>query len=135
MVIDYIPLKELLQELGGFIPNIYHLLQRVGQKKNKFYALMDLMSGYHQFPLDPAMYVMTVFVTFMGVFEWLQVPMGVKPAANYFFHTTIMNIVLVELVFFICEVFLDDMLVYGSNAEEYVMNLRLYLRNFLDIRL
>ena len=56
MVIDYIPLKELLQELGGFIPNIYHLLQRVGQKKNKFYALMDLMSGYHPFPLDPAIY-------------------------------------------------------------------------------
>ena len=46
-----------------------------------------------------------------------------------------MNIVLVELIFLICEVYLDDMLVYGSNAEEYVMNLRLVFKNFLRYKI
>ena len=71
MAIDYRPLNELLEEFGGFIPNIAQLLQRVGQKQNKFFGLMDLTSGYHQFPLDTSISVLTAFITFMGVFEWL----------------------------------------------------------------
>jgi hypothetical protein len=47
MVVDYRPLNELLEEFGGFIPNIAQLLQRVGQRRNKFFGLMDLTSGYH----------------------------------------------------------------------------------------
>jgi hypothetical protein len=129
MVIDYRPLNELLEEFGGFIPNIAQLLQRVGQKRNKFFGLMDLTSGYHQFPLDTSISVLTAFITFMGVFEWLRVPMGVKPAANYF-HNTMTSIVLIGLVFLICEVYLDDILVYGKDAEEYLSNLRSIFERF-----
>jgi hypothetical protein len=65
----------------------------------------------------------------MGVFEWLRVPMGVKPAAN-FFHNTMASIVLLGLVFVICEVYLDDILVYGKDAEEYLTNLRSVFERF-----
>ena len=122
MVIDYRPLNELLEDLGGFIPNICQLLQRVGNKHNKYFGLMDLTSGYHQFPLDTSISYMTAFITFMGIFEWLRVPMGVKPAANYF-HNIMQSIVLTGLVFVICEVYLDDILVYGSTAEDYLTNM------------
>jgi hypothetical protein len=84
LVIDYRPLNELLEAIGGFIPNICHLLQRVGAKHSKYFGLMDLTVGYHQFPLNPSIPFMTAFITFMGVFEWLRIPMGVKPAANHF---------------------------------------------------
>ena len=65
---------------------------------------------------------MTAFITFMGIFEWLRVPMGVKPAANYF-HNIMQSIVLTGLVFVICEVYLDDILVYGNTAEDYLTNM------------
>ena len=129
MVVDYRPLNELLEDFGGFIPNISQLLQRVGNKRNKFFGLMDLTSGYHQFPLDISICVLTAFITFMGVFEWLRVPMGVKPAANYF-HDTMTNLVLLGLVLVICEVYLDDILVYGKDAEEYIRNLRSVFERF-----
>jgi hypothetical protein len=76
LVIDYRPLNELLEVIGGFIPNICHLLQRVGDKHCKYFGLMDLTSGYHQFLFDPSVAFMTAFITFIGVFEWLRVPMG-----------------------------------------------------------
>jgi putative transposase len=122
LVIDYRPLNELLEVIGGFIPNICHLLQRVGAKHSTYFGLMDLTSGYHQFPLDPSIAFMTAFITFMGVFEWLRVPMGVKPAANHF-HNIMQTIVLMGLVFVICEVFLDGILVYGNDAEDYLLNM------------
>ena len=53
--------------------------------------------------------------------------MGVKPAANYF-HNTMTSIVL--LVFVICEVCLDDILVYGEDAGEYLKNLRTVFERF-----
>jgi hypothetical protein len=82
---------------------------------------MDLTAGYQQFPLDPSIAFMTAFITFMGVFEWLRVPMGVKPTANHF-HNIMQTIVLMGLVFVICEVYLDDILEYGNDAEDYLQN-------------
>ena len=72
---------------------------------------------------------MTAFITFMGVFEWLRVPMGVKPAANHF-HNIMQTIVLIGLVFVICEVYLDDILVYGNSEENYLQNMRSVFERF-----
>jgi hypothetical protein len=36
------------------IPNIREMLDRIGQKRPKFFAKMDLTSGYHQMPAEEA---------------------------------------------------------------------------------
>ena len=48
--------------------------------------------------------------------------MGVKPAAN-FFQKTMACEVLSELLFQVCEVYIDDILVFGRIEDEYIENL------------
>jgi hypothetical protein len=70
----------------------------------------------------------------MGVFEWFRVPMGVKPAANYF-HNTMTSIVLLGLVFVICEVYLDDILVYGKTLRNTYIISDQFLNDLENIKL
>ena len=90
-----------------------------------------MTSGYHQMPMDPSSSWMTAFKTFMGVYQWDRVPMGVKPAAN-FFQKTMATEVLMELLFQVCEVYIDDILVFGKTEDEYVNNLEKILKRFVE---
>jgi hypothetical protein len=56
---------------------------------------------------------------------------GVKPAANYF-QRTITQEVLPGLVYSCCEVYIDDVLVYDRNEDEYIGNLRLVFQRFRE---
>jgi len=91
---------------------------------------MDLTSGYHQAPLSLACRTLTAFITFMGVFEYLRVPMGIKGAAAYF-QQIMATFVLVGLIHVICECYQDDILVYAETEEEFLQNLR---KIFLKLR-
>jgi hypothetical protein len=95
------------------------MIARIGAMNKKFFGTMDLTSGYHQMPMDPHSFWMTAFITFMGVYQWNRVPMGVKPAAN-FFQKTMACEVLAELLFQVCEVYIDDILVFGRTEDEYI---------------
>ena len=69
----------------GFpLPNIDRLLERIGSKKPKYFAVLDLTSGYHQLPLSKESRKYTAFATAFGIFEFLRIPMGLKGAASYF---------------------------------------------------
>ena len=70
--------------MGWPIPNIQQMLQRLGSHKPKMFGKLELTSGYHQAPLSLASKVYTAFITFMGVYEWNRVPMGLKGARFYF---------------------------------------------------
>ena len=72
---DYRFLNECSKMEGGVLPRIKEMLHRIGDKKTKYYAVMDLTSGYHQAPLDHEASSYTAFVTSKGVFEWVRVPM------------------------------------------------------------
>ncbi len=58
------------------IPNIREMLDRIGPKRPKFFAKMDLTSGYHQMPIEEATKPLTEFITPFGLFEWYRLPMG-----------------------------------------------------------
>ena len=72
MCIDYRRLNRITNGLGWPLPNIVEMLRRIGQNKPKFFATMDLTSGYHQMPMSASSIKYTAFITFMGVFEWLR---------------------------------------------------------------
>jgi hypothetical protein len=50
------------------------------------------------------------------------VPTEVKLAANYYFQRTMTQEVLPGLVYSCCEVYIDGVLVYGRNEDEYIGN-------------
>ena len=64
--------------MGWPIPNIEQMIQRLGQKRAKYYAKIDLTSGYHQAPLAKDSRVFTAFITSNGVYEWTRVFMDLN---------------------------------------------------------
>ena len=82
--IDFRALNECLPSFGHPIPNIPQMLARLGSRKAKYYGKIDLTQGYFQAPISASSRKFTAFTCFMGVFEWLRVPMGIKSAGSYF---------------------------------------------------
>lgn len=78
---------------------------------------MDLVNGYHQAPLDEESRRLTAFITFMGVFEWNRIPMGLKSAPSYF-QQIMATEVLQGLIYYILELYLDDILVHAQTEQQ-----------------
>ena len=57
------------------------------------------------------------------------VPMGLKCAASYF-QAQIVMVVLAGLVYIICKVYVDDILVHATSDEEFVERLKLVFERF-----
>ena len=120
--IDYRALNTVSEGQGWPIPNIKSMLQRIGDVKPEIFAVMDLTSGYHQAPLSKASQEYTAFITHMGLYKWLRVPMGLKGAPSYFQHQMQQN-VLGPLTGTCCEIYLDDIIVFGATEDEFAANL------------
>ncbi len=132
--IDFRALNETSESMGWPIPNIKLMLQRLGSKRAKFFCVIDLTSGYYQAPLSEESRWLTAFITFFGIFEWLRVPMGLKGAPSYF-QQMMATIVLAGLIYYICEAYLDDIIVYAETEEELVQRLREVFERFRKFRL
>jgi hypothetical protein len=129
--LDYRQLNLSTKSLGWPLPNIREMFSRIGERKAKYYGVMDLTSGYHQVEIHPACRYLTAFITLFGLFEWLRVPMGVKGAPSYLSTNNggrssswpgLLNI--------LREVYLDDVLVFGRDEEEFVTNLSKVFERF-----
>ena len=121
--IDYEPLNRATVMAESWpLPNIRDVLQRIGTKKAMYYGVMDLTNGFHQAPLSLAARILTAFITFFGVFTWLRVPMGLKGAPSYF-QRVMATVVLTGLMYTACELYIDDILVFGKDEDEFVENL------------
>jgi hypothetical protein len=120
--LDYRQLNLSTKSLGWPLPNIREMFSRIGEKHAKYYGVMDLTSGYHQCEIHPESRYLTAFITLFGLFEWLRVPMGLKGAPSYF-QQMMAGVVLIGLLYILCEVYLDDILVYGRDENEFLSNL------------
>jgi transposase InsO family protein len=121
--IDFQPLNSCCEGDSWTIPNIQQMLQRIGSHRPKLFAVMDCTSGYHQAPLSANSQVFTAFITFMGIFEWLRVPMGLKGAASYF-QKVLSTIVLIGLLYYVCELYIDDIIVHAQEPVSFLSRLR-----------
>ena len=121
--IDFRALNTVSEGQGWPIPNIKAMLNRIGALRPEFFAIMDLTSGYHQAQLAKASQEYTAFITFMGLYKWVRVPMGPKGAPSYF-QQQMVGTVLPGLVHVICEVYIDDICVYAKTIDELCANLQ-----------
>jgi hypothetical protein len=124
--IDYRRLNEASKGLGWPIPNISDMLRRLGDRKAKFFCKLDLTAGYHQAPLEENSRKYTAFRTAHGLYEWNRVPMGLKGAPSYFQHV-MQSEVLTGLQYNICEIYIDDIIIFAETSAELVDNLRMVL--------
>jgi hypothetical protein len=121
--IDFRRLNLCLKDMLWPIPNIDHMIRRLGKERSTVFATFDMTKGYWQLLIDESCQRYTAFITILGIFVWLRVPMGIKPAAAYF-QCMMMTIVLVKLIYVICEVYIDDIIVHGKTETEFIDRLR-----------
>jgi hypothetical protein len=123
MCIDYRNLNAVIVKNKYPLPRIDDLLDQL--KDAKFFSKIDLRSGYHQMKIRSEDIPKTTFVTRYGQYEFTVVSFGLTNAPAYF--TNMMNKVFMDEVDKFMVVFIDDILVYSSIAEEYEQHLRVVL--------
>lgn len=121
MCIDYRSVNQCTEDFRYPLPHSRALLERLSGKA--FFATIDLRSGFHQLPLDVASRPLTAFVTSTGLYEYTRVPFGLKNAPP-FFQRTMSEVVLRGLAGHVCEVFIDDIVIYGEDLASFERNLR-----------
>jgi hypothetical protein len=115
--------------MGWPIPNIKQMFTRLGRKKAKYFAVVDLTQGYHQISLSANSRTYAAFVTDMGVYEPKRIWMGLKTAPSYF-QQQLASIVLAGLLYDICELYIDDIIIHGRTEVEFLANLDKVFRRF-----
>jgi len=113
------------------LPNTSHMFDRIGAKKPKFFGVLDLTQGFHQIALTPESRKLTAFITHSGLHEYTRLPFGLKGAPPYF-QQCIARIVLRDLLYKICELYIDDIIVFGETEEEFLENLRKIYERFRE---
>ena len=88
----------------------------------KYFSTLDLRCGYHQVPMTAEASRKSAFITQDGLYEFLRMPYGLKNAPAHF--TRLMNRVLSGLIWKICLVYLDDIIIWGRTPQEHLRNLK-----------
>jgi len=127
--IDYRKLNMSIKKFGWPLPNIQQMLHRIGTHKPSKFAKFDMTSGFFQLLSAEKYRKYTAFITYMGVYEWNRVPMGLTPSANWFQYL-LATIVLAGLVYLTCELLIDDVLVYARDETELLERLRTVFERF-----
>jgi hypothetical protein len=99
----------------------------------KVFFKVDLRSGYHQIKIHPEDVPKTAFSTRYELYEYLVMLFGLTNAPMHFMYL-MKSVFMPELEKFVV-VFIDDILVYSKNEEEYVWHLRVILQRLQDHQL
>ena len=87
-------------------------------------------SGFHQVKVADRDVEKLAFITTEGLYTFLRMPFGVKNGPAHF--QRLMDYVIAGLKYKSCVVYIDDLLVIGSNFEEHLKNLELVLSRIYD---
>jgi len=109
--------------------NIMHTINNIGNKKCKYFAVLDLSAGFYQVELAEECRPYTAFLTPNGLYQWKRVPMGLKGAPSHF-QRVMMETVLKGLIQVIVDVYIDDIIIYAASEEEFLKNLAIVFERF-----
>jgi len=115
LCIDFRELNEVTKSNVYPIPNLKSVLRRVSGKN--YYAKIDLKKGYLQAPLDEKSREFSAFISDFGVYQFNRIPFGLKNAPGYFQYI-LSKEVLNGLLYIICELYIDDIIIFADNMQE-----------------
>ena len=120
LCVDYRQLNDITIKAKYPIPIIEDLFDQL--RGATIFSKLDLISGYHQVPIDERDKSKTAFVTHAGQYQWNVMPFGLTNAPATF--QRLMNHVLRAYLGKFCVVYLDDILIYSKDKEEHEEHLR-----------
>ena len=112
--VNYKPLNKVTKFDNYPLPNLQSLLGSLHGAK--YFASLDLKSGYWQIPLHPDDCEKTAFVTPFGLYEFIAMPFGLASAPATF--QRMMDEIFSELIGKELLIYLDDILIFGSTFEQ-----------------
>jgi hypothetical protein len=121
---DYRPLNAVTIKTKYLLPRIDILFDQLAGAK--VFSKVDLRSGYHQIKVHLEDVPKTAFSTRYRLYEYLVISFVLTNAPAYFMY--LMNSVFMTKLDKFVMVFIDDILVYSKNEEEYEQHLCIILQ-------
>ncbi len=112
--VDYRKVNDIKRKDTYPLPRIDDTLDAL--RGSQYFSTLDLYSGYWQVKMDPKDIDKTAFVTCQGLFRFMVMPFGLCNAPATF--ERLMELILNDLNWKICLIYLDDVIVYGGNFYE-----------------
>lgn len=135
LCIDYRFLNEVCDGEHWPLPVIKDVITRLGRKKPKRFGKMDFTSGFWQARLKEICMKYTAFTTFMGLYEFTVVAMGLKGAPSFFQCAMANEVLGGDLLYTTCELYIDDVIVHGPDDDSFVANLATLFQRFSDMKI
>ena len=123
LCVDYRALNQITKKNQAPLLLIREILDQLS--KAKVYTKLDLKDTYYQVHIKPGHEQKTAFCYRYSHFEYCVMPFGLVNVLVTF--QTFINEVLGDLVDTICIVYLDDILIYLENKEEYTQHVHCVL--------
>ncbi|MCO5762799.1 MAG: reverse transcriptase domain-containing protein [Chromatiaceae bacterium] len=125
MCCDYRKINEVTEDVMFPVPDVQQLLDALGST-NEFFATIDLRMGYHHIPLSAAGRRKTAFSTPMGQYQFKVMSFGMKRSPRVFQRA--LHLILGDLVWKSCLVYLDDIIIFGKDFRTFAHNLEQVIR-------
>ncbi len=131
MCIDFRVLNGFTKGVTWPLPHLQDLLHYL--RGNSYFAVLDLSSGYWQMPVARDSRKYTTFISERGTYRFTRVPFGLKNAPSLF-QKALATEVLGELLYTACLLYIDDILIFGRNKEEFIRNTEAVLARLAEKR-
>ena len=107
------------------------MFSRLGTHHSDIFGVMDLTAGYHQAPVGLMTRIFLAFICFCGIYQYCRLSFGPKRAPSYF-QQMMSSVVLIGLLYFICEMYLDDCIVHAKGEDQFIERLDKVLTRFKE---
>jgi hypothetical protein len=128
---DYRNINDCTRPASWPLGKALEILARIGASWPDIFAIMDLTTGYHQAALALAARKFTAFITYSGIYQFKRLPFGPKRAPSYF-QEMMSSVVLNGLNYFICEMYIDDCILYATGTEQFLERLEILFKRFQE---
>jgi len=117
--VDYRRLNSVTIKDAFPVPNVKDALDSL--RGAKYFATIDLLSGYWQLRMTQRARERSAFCTRRGLYQFIRMPFGLSNAPASFCRR--MQIILHDLLYVCCICYLDDIIVFGETPEQLMENL------------
>ena len=129
--VDYRRVNSVSKRDAFPIPDIHDALDHL--RGSRYFATIDLLSGYWQLGMTDRAKERSAFCTRRGLFQFTRMPFGLAGAPASFCR--LMSNVFKDYLWKICLCYLDDIIVFARTPEELLERLRIILNRLREVGL